>query len=135
MDCFDALQRAPRTLKRAVAFGQPSVFLHGSVILLNHVGLILALAQANRQADPTVRDWSIFGVYPQSGGDGCPLERPGDVRLGIELRAAQLCPVRDRWGSGPSERRSCLRYRQGPNGVWTKYELCGIPLRLGRCSP
>lgn len=42
MDCFDALQRAPRTLKRAVAFGQPSVFLHGSVILLNHVGLILA---------------------------------------------------------------------------------------------
>jgi hypothetical protein len=34
MDCFDALQRAPRTLKRAIAFGEPHPFLHDSVILL-----------------------------------------------------------------------------------------------------
>ena len=37
MDCFDALQRSPCALKRAVAFGEPGAFLHGSVILLDHI--------------------------------------------------------------------------------------------------
>jgi hypothetical protein len=51
MDCFDALQRAPRTLKRAIAFGEPHQFLHDSVILLN--GLItndkFCLSRVSRQ--------------------------------------------------------------------------------------
>ena len=37
MNCFDALQRPSRTFKRAVAFGEPSALLYGSVILLDHV--------------------------------------------------------------------------------------------------
>ena len=54
MDCFDALQRAPRTLKRAIAFGEPHAFLHDSVILLDHIIQVPALAQANatRQRSP-----------------------------------------------------------------------------------
>jgi hypothetical protein len=37
MDCFDALQRSPGALKRAIAFGEPGAFLHRSVILLNDI--------------------------------------------------------------------------------------------------
>ena len=37
MDCFDALQRTPRALKRAITFGEPGTFLHGPVILFDHI--------------------------------------------------------------------------------------------------
>jgi hypothetical protein len=36
-----------RTLKRAIAFGEPHPFLHDSVILLDHIIQVLALAQTN----------------------------------------------------------------------------------------
>src|ERR687888_1278855 len=44
---FDSLQGPPRTLKRAVSFGEPDPLLHGSVILLDDVIQVLALAEAN----------------------------------------------------------------------------------------
>lgn len=34
---FDALQCPPRTLKRAVPFGEPDAFLHSPVILLHYI--------------------------------------------------------------------------------------------------
>src|SRR5215467_14664604 len=37
MDCFDALQGAPCTLKRTIALGEPDSFLHQAVILLDHI--------------------------------------------------------------------------------------------------
>jgi hypothetical protein len=41
---FDSLYRPPRALKGALAFGQPDSFLHGAVILFDHIIEILALA-------------------------------------------------------------------------------------------
>ena len=42
VDCFDALQRTPRTLKRAIAFGEPHPFLYDSGI--DHIIQVLACA-------------------------------------------------------------------------------------------
>jgi hypothetical protein len=44
---FNSLQRPPRALKRGVSFGKPDPFLHGSVILLDDVVQVFALAESN----------------------------------------------------------------------------------------
>src|SRR5215472_10397462 len=44
---FDSLQRSPGTLERAVPLGQPEPFLYVSVVLLDDVVQVLALAKAN----------------------------------------------------------------------------------------
>ena len=44
---FDSLQRPPRALKRSVSFREPDPFLYGSVILLDDIVEVLALAEPN----------------------------------------------------------------------------------------
>jgi len=51
VDCFDALQRAPRNRKRAIAFGEPNPFLHDPMILLDHIVQVLALIDASRNVN------------------------------------------------------------------------------------
>jgi hypothetical protein len=63
MDCFDALQHAPRILKRAIAFGEPHPFLHDSVILLDHIIRVLALTQANATRQRTLGFQCLDGCW------------------------------------------------------------------------
>src|SRR5215472_7778119 len=52
---FNSLQGSPRTLKRAVALGQPSSLLDGTMVLLHNVIQILALPQATTTAQRAFR--------------------------------------------------------------------------------
>ena len=53
---FDSLQGSPRGLKGAVAFRQPDSFLHGAMVLFDHIVEILACAVKRR--------WSTAGKVP-----------------------------------------------------------------------
>jgi hypothetical protein len=44
---FDTLQGSSRTLKKAVALGQPGPFLYRSMVLFNDIVEVLALAESN----------------------------------------------------------------------------------------
>jgi hypothetical protein len=51
---FDAFESSPSTSKRAVAFCQPGPLFDGSMILLNNIIEILALAQTNSAGESTL---------------------------------------------------------------------------------
>jgi hypothetical protein len=87
VDCFNALQGSPRALKRAIALGQPDSRLHDSVILLDHIIQVLALAQANSTRQRTFRfqrldlgnrssQWNLDLAIPFPISYGAPINQP-----------------------------------------------------------
>src|SRR5215471_13619434 len=94
MDCFDALQGAPRALKRTIALGEPDSFLHQAMILLDHIIQVLALTQGNATRQRTFGFQRLDGcrIAPQRGAHQCK-----DARAGQKVILAKEFATTSRW--------------------------------------